>query len=179
MTTSAVNSYQLGDPIRITGTWTDIDGTATDPTGAIIAIVKALSIKTEYGYLYNGSLQGAWDADANSPALADGSGSAGQYYTVSVAGSQTFGGEVIAFTTNDYIYYDGSRWRKLANAAHAKVGVIVRRAQGIYDAQVGPLILYLGQHGLWVYSFFATESDGSPMGAGANSFMVDPPEVDL
>jgi hypothetical protein len=58
--------------------------------------------------------QGTWDANANSPALASGVGSAGYFYKVSVAGST-----VIDTNTNwhigDLIIFDGTVWDKVDN----------------------------------------------------------------
>ena len=56
--------------------------------------------------------QGLWNASTNSPSLADGSGSAGDVYRVSVAGSQDLGSGSISFDVGDYVIYSGSVWQK-------------------------------------------------------------------
>lgn len=60
---------------------------------------------------------GTWDANTNTPTLTDGNGRNGNFYVVSVAGTQTFGGVEIRFNTNDRIIYNGdtSSWTKLSS----------------------------------------------------------------
>jgi hypothetical protein len=53
---------------------------------------------------------GAWNANTNSPTLADGVGTAGDTYRVSVAGSQDLGSGTIAFGVGDLVIYNGSVW---------------------------------------------------------------------
>lgn len=55
---------------------------------------------------------GVWDADTNSPALADGTGNAGDVYRVSVAGSQNLGAGSVSFNVGDYVIYSGTVWEK-------------------------------------------------------------------
>lgn len=56
--------------------------------------------------------QGTWNATTNSPTLADGTGSAGDVYRVTVAGSQNLGSGGISFSVGDYAIYNGSTWEK-------------------------------------------------------------------
>ena len=60
-------------------------------------------------------LKGEWDASTNTPELVDGTGTNGDFYVVTVAGTQTFGGKSIKFQVNDRILYNGSTstWIKL------------------------------------------------------------------
>lgn len=60
---------------------------------------------------------GTWDASTNTPTLTDGTGRNGNFYVVSVAGTQTFGGVEISFNTNDRIIYNGdtASWTKLSS----------------------------------------------------------------
>ena len=53
-------------------------------------------------------LKGEWDASTNTPELVDGTGTNGDFYVVTVAGTQTFGGKSIEFQVNDRILYNGS-----------------------------------------------------------------------
>ena len=74
-------------------------------------------------------LLGAWDANTNSPTLADGVGTQGDTYRVSVAGSQDLGSGSITFDINDWIYYNGSVWFKSDNidqvtSVAGKTGVV-------------------------------------------------------
>jgi len=66
-----------------------------------------------------GSLQyqGAWNADTNTPALADGGvgGVKGDYYVVSVAGTTSIDGES-DWQVGDWIVHNGATWEKLDNS---------------------------------------------------------------
>ena len=77
---------------------------------------------------------GTWDANTNTPALADGIGDLGDFYIVSVAGSQDLGSGVIAFDVGDWVVYDGSLWERSpnSNAVDSVFGRV-----GIVTAQIG------------------------------------------
>jgi peptidoglycan hydrolase CwlO-like protein len=72
--------------------------------------------------------KGTWNASTNTPALADGTGTAGDYYIVSVAGTQTFGGQPVSFLVDDSVIYNGSIWEKVGNANEV---ISVNGQQGI------------------------------------------------
>ena len=52
--------------------------------------------------------QGVWDASTNTPTLASGTGSPGDVYRVSVAGTALS----LTFEVGDYVIYNGSTWEK-------------------------------------------------------------------
>ncbi len=56
--------------------------------------------------------EGVWDASANTPTLADGTGDAGQVYRVGTAGSQDLGSGSISFEVGDYAIHNGAAWEK-------------------------------------------------------------------
>ena len=58
--------------------------------------------------------KGQWNAETNTPALADGNGTKGDFYVVSVAGTQNLGSGNIQFFVNDRVIYDGSIWSRLS-----------------------------------------------------------------
>ena len=58
--------------------------------------------------------KGQWNAETNTPTLADGTGSKGDFYIVSVGGTQNLGSGNIQFSANDRIIYDGSVWSRLS-----------------------------------------------------------------
>ena len=58
--------------------------------------------------------KGQWNAKTNTPTLADGIGTKGDFYIVSVAGTQNLGSENIQFFVNDRVIYDGSVWARLS-----------------------------------------------------------------
>lgn len=57
--------------------------------------------------------KGTWNASTNTPTLADGTGAKGDYYVVSTAGTQTFGGVQLFFGTGDWIAYNGAVWQRV------------------------------------------------------------------
>lgn len=54
-----------------------------------------------------------WDALTNTPTLADGIGTPGDFYTVSVAGTQNLGSGNITFAVNSTVSYNGTIWQML------------------------------------------------------------------
>lgn len=58
--------------------------------------------------------KGQWNAETNTPELADGTGTKGDFYVVSVAGTQNLGSGNVQFFANDRIIYDGSVWTCLS-----------------------------------------------------------------
>jgi hypothetical protein len=58
------------------------------------------------GVLY----KGAWDASTNTPELANGSGTAGWEYSISVAGTQNLGAGSQAYAQGGFVIYNGSVW---------------------------------------------------------------------
>ena len=72
--------------------------------------VQQLLASVISGTLYNGF----WNASTNTPSLADGTGSAGDFYYVSVAGTQNLGSGNISFDVNDVVIYNGTTWGKMA-----------------------------------------------------------------
>jgi hypothetical protein len=61
--------------------------------------------------------KGAWDASTNSPLLTDGTGTNGDYYVVSEAGSQDLGSGTITFSTRDWAIHNGSEWQQINNSS--------------------------------------------------------------
>jgi len=113
------NLYDVSDEVKLSGAFTNAAGTATDPTAVVLIVTDPSD--NDIGYHYGLSSQGSWDADANSPTLADGTGTAGHYYTVSTAGSTDFGGGSITFTTDDAVYYNGTVWQNGHGAERRRV----------------------------------------------------------
>jgi len=103
------NQYNVGQDVRLTATF------SAAPTAAIIQVKKPNGSILSYLSSSGFASQGNWDAGANLPALADGTGTAGHYYTVTVAGTQAFGDDVISFEVGDRVYYNGAVWRRLKN----------------------------------------------------------------
>ena len=74
-------------------------------------MLKAIStITNALGAL---NYKGTWNALTNTPTLADGAGAKGDYYVVSTAGTQTFGGVQLFFGIGDWIVYNGAVWQRV------------------------------------------------------------------
>lgn len=58
--------------------------------------------------------KGTWNASTNTPTLADGTGDTGDFYVVSVAGTQDLGSGEIKFLENDRVIYSDAVWSKLS-----------------------------------------------------------------
>lgn len=90
--------------------------------------------------------QGVYDAATDSPALEDGTGSAGDVYRVSVAGTQDFGAGNISFEIGDYVIYNGAEWEKAdmtdaVSSVNGLQGVVVLNTDHI-DEDGSPTNLY-------------------------------------
>jgi hypothetical protein len=59
--------------------------------------------------------KGTWDANANSPFLASGVGTAGDYYVVSTAGNTNLDG-VTDWNIDDWAIFNGTIWQKIDNS---------------------------------------------------------------
>src|SRR5674476_611177 len=54
---------------------------------------------------------GSWNASANTPTLASGSGTAGHFYVVSVAGTTSLNG-ISSWSVGDWALFSGTVWQK-------------------------------------------------------------------
>ena len=63
--------------------------------------------------------KGEWNASTNSPTLADGTGTAGDYYDVTTAGVSLG----ISFSVGDVVKYDGANWFKIDSVANIFDGI--------------------------------------------------------
>lgn len=83
------------------------NGVATLDSGGKIPTAQLPNSVMEY--------KGQWNANTNSPTLADGTGNAGDVYRVSVAGTQNLGSGNITFAVGDWVMYSGTIWEKASN----------------------------------------------------------------
>jgi plastocyanin len=68
--------------------------------------------------------KGTWDASTNTPTLADGSGSAGWQYAVSVGGTRNLGSGSITFVAGDSVIYNGTIWQRIPSSTVAAAGTL-------------------------------------------------------
>jgi len=84
--------------------------------------------------------KGHWDASTNTPSLADGTGNNGDYYIVSVAGTQDLGSGSVTFNVGDAVIYDGTdaKWERSINSnevqsVNGQKGVVVLNSDDIAE----------------------------------------------
>jgi plastocyanin len=68
--------------------------------------------------------KGTWNASTNTPTLANGVGTAGWQYAVSVSGTTNFGAGAITFTVGDFVLYSGTVWQQIAAGGIAAAGTL-------------------------------------------------------
>ena len=98
-----------GNDSRITGAQQtsekgNANGYASLDSGGKVPITQLPSSIMEY--------QGVWNASTNTPTLADGTGSTGDVYRVSVGAARNLGSGSITFDVGDYCIYNGTIWQK-------------------------------------------------------------------
>ena len=74
------------------------------------------SLQTQINALGSGLVyKGTWNASTNTPTLASSTGTQGNYYVVSVAGSTNLNG-ITDWGVNDWVIFNGSVWQKIDNS---------------------------------------------------------------
>ena len=68
--------------------------------------------------------KGTWNASSNTPTLANGTGTAGWQYAVSVSGTTNFGAGAITFTVGDLVLYSGTVWQQITAGGIAAAGTL-------------------------------------------------------
>ena len=61
--------------------------------------------------------KGLWNAETNEPVLSDATGTKGDFYICSVAGTQNLGSGNITFSENDTVIHDGTIWHRVASSS--------------------------------------------------------------
>ena len=83
------------------------------------------------------TFKGNWNASTNTPTLINGTGTVGDAYKVSVAGTHDFGAGNITFIVGDLVYYDGAVWDKdkeLVQSVAGKTGVVLLDTDDVTEA---------------------------------------------
>lgn len=138
------------------------------------------------------SYKGTHDVSGNSPALADGSGTAGDTYYVSVAGSRNYGSGSLTLAVGDALVYSGSVWQKVSGIANVldgqstasgartvlSVKSIDESMDGVISRIVAPMLRYNGSTAYTEIAdsnllSFVTGTDDKPMAVDAVINMED------
>lgn len=157
-------AYDKRQLVKYTATFTDAAGAALDPSAVILITEDPAGVQV--GYQYGLASQGNWDASSNTPTLANGTGTAGHYYTVTAAGSVNFGNDSITFAIGDYVYYNGYEWQNLPSPSST---VLTKSGTGVYYIHV-----YKDDHGTW---FCRGEGLGTGQSADELSVIVTKTEI--
>lgn len=87
--------------------------------------------------------KGTWNASTNTPALAAGTGTNGDFYKVSAAGTRSIGEGSVAYSVGDAVVYNatGGIWQKIGAAdavssVFGRLGAVVAAAGDYSDTQV-------------------------------------------
>ena len=83
--------------------------------------------------------KGTWNASTNTPTLADGTGTKGDYYVVSAAGTQTFDGILLFFGAGDWIVYNGAVWQRVEGGSDGNFSNVTLNSTDA-GATAGPLL---------------------------------------
>lgn len=73
---------------------------------------------TKWNVVFQNNPKGNWNANTNTPTLADGIGTLGDYYDVTTGGTIDLGSGSITFEASDIVKYNGTIWYKL-DSPHA------------------------------------------------------------
>ena len=138
------NTHILNAGIKFTdGT---VQSTAAIPLiqkGAALGVVPLNSAtKIDPIYLPSGGpvYKGTWNALTNTPTLADGTGTSGDLYIVSVAGTQDLGSGAITFAIGDEAVYNGTIWQRVAAGAvgvtsfNTRIGAVTLTSADVTNA---------------------------------------------
>lgn len=95
--------------------------------------------------------QGAWNASTNSPTLTSGSGTEGDLYRVSVAGSTALDDETF-WSAGDWLVFDGTDWLKCTSSRRfhqAVVDLLAVQMSSDYGKEPGAVVVTSARDG-WI-----------------------------
>jgi len=139
--------------------------------------------------------KGTWDASTNTPALASGVGTPGDYYIVAVGGTTTLDG-VSLWTVGDWAIFNGTAWQKIDNDTRPDYGPLAADPAGTspdgskyYNTALDMEMRYDATRAKWVSveakvctfsnsGFFGTAAGayyrgiGAVTGAGATGYLL-------
>jgi hypothetical protein len=118
--TTSVTGILKGNGTTISAATAGVDYLATLPTATTSVLggvkVDGTSISINGSGVISASVTGAvvfkgtWNASTNTPTLANGVGTTGWQYAVSVGGTQNLGAGSQVYNVGDFVIYDGANW---------------------------------------------------------------------
>lgn len=75
-----------------------------------LAAITALTGSTNFTWRF----RGAWNPNTNNPNLQNGTGTPGDFFSVSANGTRSFGNQTFNFIEGDLVFYSGGVWRRIA-----------------------------------------------------------------
>ena len=118
--TTSVTGILKGNGTTISAATPGVDYLATLPTATTSVLggvkVDGTSISINGSGVISASVTGAvvfkgtWNASTNTPTLANGVGTSGWQYAVSVGGTQNLGAGSQVYNVGDFVIYDGTSW---------------------------------------------------------------------
>lgn len=86
------------------------------------------------------SYKGTWNASTNTPTIVNGTGTNGDFFWVSVAGSQNLGAGSISFSVGDSVIYNGTIWQKGGSASGVSSVAGKTGAVSLVEADIANLV---------------------------------------
>lgn len=129
-TPTTVAGYGITDAVKISQLGAASGVATLDASGKLTTAQIPASLVGALQY------QGVWNASTNSPALASGVGTKGQYYKVGTAGSTSIDGQANWYV-GDMIIFDGTTWDRVdggsteVTSVAGRVGAVVLSASDI------------------------------------------------
>ena len=118
--TTSVTGLLKGNGTTLSAATAGVDYLATLPTATTSVLggvkVDGTSISINGSGVISASVTGAvvfkgtWNATTNTPTLANGVGTTGWQYAVSIAGTQNLGAGSQVYNVGDFVIYDGANW---------------------------------------------------------------------
>jgi hypothetical protein len=101
-TFNPASAYTLPTASNTTLGGIKIDNNTIVINNGVISVGGALTSATIF--------KGAWNVNTNTPTLINGTGTAGNEYIVSVAGTRNLGAGNVTYNVGDLVIYDGAKW---------------------------------------------------------------------
>jgi hypothetical protein len=95
-----------------TASTTVLGGVKVDGTSVTINGSGVISLNS--GLAGTVSFKGGWNANTNTPTLANGTGTSGFMYIVTAGGTQNLGAGAVTYAASDLLIYDGTSWIQVA-----------------------------------------------------------------